>query len=277
MNFRNVILVATIGVMGATLCSPVKAVCDASQLIRLSVSGAQIDDWSGTSDRVRSVTLPNGFKLGVKIEEASREMYAKWTQRTSATTHPEMVRISLYDLTEAVPRLITRTWGGANSKQGYGPKGGADRVDEVGNPGILFTLSKPSCSDSREPVQLTAEMIAQKPTAAMLNQVDEKPQPSADNLRGKAAALADVQAGIYRVVYPDNVLSNDEMGVLKREVEKIGLQLTLESQLNGNGAYSKGYATAMMGTITDKVGHQKMREMELSIKKGMAELKAPAK
>jgi len=172
---------------------------------------------------------------------------------------------------------MTHTWGGANSRQGYGPKGGADRVDEVGNPGILFMLSKPGCADSGELVQLTADMIVQKPTAAMLNQVDERLQPSPENLRGKAAALADAKAGNYRVVYPDNVLSNDETGVVKREVEKIGLQFTLESQLGGNGAYFKGYAMAMRDAIVEKFGRQKMRDMELGIKKGMAELKTAAK
>ncbi len=277
MNFRLLNFVVTVVAIGATFCRPVEGACDAAQHIRLSVGSAQIDDWSGTSDRVRTVALPNGFKLGVKIEEASRETYMKFMQRAGATTHPEMVRISLYDMTGDAPRLITYTWGGANSKQGYGPNGGADRVDEVGSPGILFNLSKPGCADSGEPVQLTADMIAQRPTAAMLNQVDERPQPSPENLRGKAAALADAKAGNYRLVYPDNVLSNDEMGVLKREVEKIGLQVTLESQLGGNGAYFKGYARAMMDAITEKFGRQKMRDMELAIKKGMAELKATAK
>ena len=46
--------------------------CDTSQQIRLSVGDRQIDRWTGASNSVRHIVLPNGFKLGVKIEQASQ-------------------------------------------------------------------------------------------------------------------------------------------------------------------------------------------------------------
>ena len=55
------------------------------------------------------------------------------------------MKISLYDVRSQPPRLLAYTWGGTNSYQGYGALGGADRVDELGLPGITLMLFKPVC------------------------------------------------------------------------------------------------------------------------------------
>jgi hypothetical protein len=58
------------------------------------------------------------------------------------------VLLALYDMTHPTPRVLTDTWGGANSLQVYGPEGGADRVTEVGQPGVTLLLERPLCARS---------------------------------------------------------------------------------------------------------------------------------
>lgn len=110
----------------------------------LSWNGKAVTDWVVASDSIKTVTLPSGFSLGVKIEEAEAE---KYDELASKLTHaPEIVKVSLFVLSNSTPRLLTYTYAGTNSLQGYGARGGADRVDELGTPGVLLTLLRPVCS-----------------------------------------------------------------------------------------------------------------------------------
>ena len=102
------------------------------QMVVLSVNGKDINTWTVKSDEVKSVTLPNGFKLGVKIEPADQEFYKKQAEKLKFVD--ESVKITLFNVSGDSPKLLTYTWGGTNSIQGYGAKGGADRVVELGNP-----------------------------------------------------------------------------------------------------------------------------------------------
>ena len=110
--------------------------CNAVQSIDVKVGDKQIAAWKGLSDEMHSMVMANGFKLGLKVEQASRERYDAYLKQTKSTTAPELLRISVYDLGGEKPRLITYTYGGANGRQGYSPRGGAARVDEVGEPGV---------------------------------------------------------------------------------------------------------------------------------------------
>ncbi len=253
----------TAAALALTLATAHASACDASQQIRLSVGDRQIDRWTGASNSVRHIVLPNGFKLGVKIEQASREKYEDLLKRHRESSAPQLVRISLYDETETTPRLLTYTFGGINSVQGYGPRGGADRVDEVGSPGIEFQLSKANC--------LNAADIAAMPTAAMLKQTNEISQPSAENKRGRDAAIADAKAGKYIVNYPNRTFNQPEIAELKREFENSGLQFGTTDE-TVSGGYNKGYTQAMMKAIYEKFGAAKMREIEANIKGSMAAL-----
>lgn len=254
---------ATAAALALTLATAHASACDASQQIRLSVGDRQIDRWTGASNSVRHIVLPNGFKLGVKIEPVSREKYEELLKRLGESSASELVRISLYDETEAAPRLITYTFGGTNSVQGYSPRGGADRIDEVGSSGIEFHLSKANC--------LSTADIAALPTAAMLKQTNEISQPSAENKRGRDAAIADAKAGKYIVNYPNRTLSQPEIAVLKREFENAGLQFGTPDETVSRG-YNKGYTQAMMEALYEKFGVAKMREIEANIKVSMAAL-----
>ena len=128
----------------ATACDNVSG--NREQIVVLSANGKDVDSWIVKSDEIKSVMLPNGFKLGVKIEPADQEHYAK--QAKISKFVDESVKITLFNLSGNSPTQLTHTWGGANSIQGYGAKGGADRVVELGNPGIVLTLLKPVCAQT---------------------------------------------------------------------------------------------------------------------------------
>jgi hypothetical protein len=57
----------------------------------------------------------------------------------------ELVTIQLYDMGSSPPSLLTYTYGGSNSVQGYGPRGGADTVQEVGPKDVELFLQRPVC------------------------------------------------------------------------------------------------------------------------------------
>ena len=107
------------------------------------VQGKIIKTLEFNDSSIQTITMPDGFLLGVVIEPATDEHHAELAE---VWTHvSEMVKITLYDMTSKTPRQLTSTWGAASSTQGYGAKGGADRVVELGNPGLLIFLQKSVC------------------------------------------------------------------------------------------------------------------------------------
>jgi hypothetical protein len=124
--------------------------CDESgnrtQRVYASSEGVRLKDWVVTSSEIEAIEMPNGFKLGISIEPASPAKYAS----LKSDHVPELVRIALFDMaSEGNPQELTYTWGGANSIQGYGARGGADRVDQLGQAGITLTLLHPVCVQAR--------------------------------------------------------------------------------------------------------------------------------
>jgi hypothetical protein len=99
-----------------------------SQGIWLSVDGKLLERWEMVESEIHRVHLPKGFELGVRIEPATQEKYREMFAQHSMRGMDELVKIDLYDLSEGSPKLISTTWGGANSKQGFGPRGGANGV-----------------------------------------------------------------------------------------------------------------------------------------------------
>jgi hypothetical protein len=140
---RTVLVAVAISVVCAS--TPALA-CDESgnraQRVYASSEGRSLKNWVVGSAEVEVVELPNGFRLGISIEPAAPSDYAS----SKSEYVPELVRISLFDISsEGSPRELTSTWGGANSIQGYGAKGGADRVAQLGDAGITLTLLRPVC------------------------------------------------------------------------------------------------------------------------------------
>ena len=129
------IAICTMTVLLTVLCSNASAAaesarCDIPQNVSLSWNGTHISDWEATENEIKPFTLPNGYNLGIKIGAADKN---------------DLVEISLYDMSSSETPLLTHTYGGTNSIQGYGARGGADRVEELGDPGILLQLTRTSC------------------------------------------------------------------------------------------------------------------------------------
>ncbi len=145
--FVSVTLLTIAGVAQASCPSEGKGV----QTVRLSTEGMNDFRWRPSAGEIKPVALPNGFKLGLRIEPATAEKYREWLQRSGDKAMGEMVRIELFDLSGAESKLLSNTWGGANSRQGFGPKGGANGVPAMGQQVSLW-FHKPVC--------VTAEMLA---------------------------------------------------------------------------------------------------------------------
>lgn len=114
------------------------------QMVMLSWNQQLLKQWPAAADHLEAVDLPNGFHLGVRVESADREKYE--TLFLTAHHVPELAKITLYDLSAKVPRVLTTTWGGTNSVQTYGAQGGSDQVDALGNPGVELILLRPVCA-----------------------------------------------------------------------------------------------------------------------------------
>lgn len=121
------------------------------QNIFITVEGKEPILWEDVKSDIRQLVLPNGFKLGVKIEPATAEKYRELMKQTSSKGFDELVKINLYDMDASSPKLLSTTWGGANSEQGFGPRGGANRVNAMGQQVTMF-FHKPAC--------VTAETIS---------------------------------------------------------------------------------------------------------------------
>ena len=117
------------------------------QHVFLSWNGQQITDWIVTNGEIQKVSLPNGFELGISLDEPGPDVYEQQAERHDYVW--ELVEIKLFDASNEEPKLLSLTYGGTNSKQGFGARGGANRVSELGDPGILLTLLKPICQESK--------------------------------------------------------------------------------------------------------------------------------
>jgi hypothetical protein len=116
-----------------------------TQSVWLSSGSNEIGHWDVNPTEIHRARLANGFNIDLKIEPATTETYNSLQKKLNAKALNEMVKIAVYDMGGAEPKLLTTTWGGANSKQGYGPDGGANRVDAIGAPGIELLLHKAAC------------------------------------------------------------------------------------------------------------------------------------
>ena len=135
-----------------------------AQSVSLSVGGKDIEEWEVTSSEIYRTRLPNGFQLGLKVEPATAEKYGELLKtaekygellkNAKQPAYDELVKISLYDMRGATPKLLTSTWGGANSKQRYGPRGGTDRIKAIGEPGIVLWLHKAVCVKAEDLARL---------------------------------------------------------------------------------------------------------------------------
>jgi hypothetical protein len=112
--------------------------------VLLSYGGEFIDSWDVTGTEPREIELPTGFRLGVAISPAPREVYLR-AREWAGEFMQEAVTIQLYDMSSSPPKQLCKTYGGSNSLQGYGPRGGATTVEEVGPKDVELFLQRPVC------------------------------------------------------------------------------------------------------------------------------------
>jgi hypothetical protein len=118
-----------------------------SQSARILAGNIEIESWEVNSN-IHRTKLANGFELGIKIEPAPADFYDALRKKVNGKELGEFSKISVYEMHDSEPKLLTFTWAGVNSKQGYGPNGGANRVNAIGEPGIELQLQKEICNKS---------------------------------------------------------------------------------------------------------------------------------
>ena len=112
------------------------------QFVELSANGKVLDSWDVLNTEYHRVKLPNGMELGIKIEPAPKEKYLEILKQSKRTAFSELVKITLQDMNQSAPKKDSFTWGGTNSRQGYGNVGKND--DRPGVQVDLWLL-KPHC------------------------------------------------------------------------------------------------------------------------------------
>ncbi|MCB5228169.1 hypothetical protein JAO78_015270 [Alishewanella sp. 16-MA] len=112
------------------------------QVVYASAASEQISSWKPGAG-IHKLTLNNHFAIGVKVEEASAEYYAKRFGQDEYV--PELVKITFYDMNTDRPKELTHTWAGANSVQLFNAIGNADQVLELAEPGLTLNLIKQVC------------------------------------------------------------------------------------------------------------------------------------
>lgn len=240
--------------------------CSGVQQISLTQGQQMLGQWQGTSAQLRSFTLSNGFKLGVKVETAGREIYQDMLSKTELKEVPEMVKISLYDMAATPPAYLTTTFGGSNSTQGYGKHGGAARVDEVGEQAIRFDLKKPDCL-------LSQSQVANLASEKELGQVEEKRAPSKQEMAWREQAEADLRQGKHFIVYPQYALPDKALRRITDLLAKDGIQVIeiVETDNRNSKAYFSGYARTMNDAVLAKMGREYFKNLEQQLKKEMTE------
>lgn len=125
-------------------CDPTTG--ERQQQVFAGLNGKALGNWTVNSAETKQFELDNGYKLGILIKEAEPEKYSEVSQVWPHV--PELVSIELFDMATEPPTRVSRTWGGANSMQGFGSRGGANVVEELGNPGLSLHLVKAVCIDN---------------------------------------------------------------------------------------------------------------------------------
>lgn len=115
-----------------------------TQTVTISVEGRTLERWEPNAGEIHRVTLPAGFELGIQIDPADDEKYRELLARHNLRGIDELVKIVLFDMVPSPPVELSTTWGGVNSKQGFGPRGGANGVPQMRDQAELY-FHKPVC------------------------------------------------------------------------------------------------------------------------------------
>jgi hypothetical protein len=136
--------ILAVGLLSTALDASASCMADGTrtQSVWLSSEGKQLERWEPVPGQIHQVKLPGGFIAGIQIDPTTPEKYRELLTRVRS--FDEVVKISIFDMNEVTPKPLSTTWGGANSKQGFGPHGGANGVPALGDQ-IELWLHKPVC------------------------------------------------------------------------------------------------------------------------------------
>lgn len=147
-SFRLTLLIATscLAASSLGLASPITCpeVGVQDQKVLLTYGGTFIESWDVTGTEPYEIKLPTEFRLGVAISPAPREIYLR-AGEWAGEIMQELVTIQLYDMGSSPPSLLHHNYGGSNSVQGFGLKGGADTAQELGPEDVELFLQRPVC------------------------------------------------------------------------------------------------------------------------------------
>ena len=87
------------------------------QTVNVSIAGSEIDDWDVVGDDIHTLRLPNGYKLGVRVEPTSYEKYKEMIARSGKAAYDELVKLSIFDMNSEKPKMLSYSWVGTNSRQ----------------------------------------------------------------------------------------------------------------------------------------------------------------
>ena len=114
-----------------------------SLTVWLSVEGRNLDHWEPVPGRIHRLRLPHGTELGIEIDPTTEEKYRALLAGAPWRGVDELAKITLLEMSGPTPVIMSSTWGGINSKQEYGPRGGADNAPLSDQ--IELWLHKPVC------------------------------------------------------------------------------------------------------------------------------------
>lgn len=113
------------------------------QLVIARGAGPFPEEWRPQPGELRELVFANGLRLGVEVAPVDTDFYHSRLGEKEA--YLERVRISLYDLRKDPPELLSTTYGGADSIQGFSAMGGANSIDPLGDEKLQLQLIKPNC------------------------------------------------------------------------------------------------------------------------------------
>lgn len=113
------------------------------QIVIARGAGAFPDEWHPEPGEMHPLEFSNGVRLGIEVTPVDAEFYRSRIGAKDA--YMERVRISLYDIRKDPPELLSTTYGGADSIQGFSASGGANAVELLGEEKLRLQLIKPNC------------------------------------------------------------------------------------------------------------------------------------
>lgn len=142
MLLETVLMSLTLAVAGEAI-EPCENPESPRQLVIARGAGPFPEEWHPDAGELRELEFANGLRLGVEVAPVEADFYH--SRLGGKEAYLERVRVSLYDLRKDPPELLSNTYGGADSIQGFSATGGANSLEQLGDEELQLHLIKPNC------------------------------------------------------------------------------------------------------------------------------------